>query len=883
MASSSAKDIFLDALELPPAEREGFVRGACDGDAALLEAVERLVRAHEAANRVFLGAPTVDVSRVMRESATDDALVEQPGARLGAYVIREKIGEGGFAIVYRAEQEAPVRREVALKVLKAGMDSAAVIRRFESERQTLARMSHPGIARILDAGTTGAGRPWFAMELVDGLPITEYCDLHRLTVRERLRLFHRVCLAVQHAHQKGVIHRDIKPGNVLIVGVDGAPEARVIDFGIAKALAQDDGGGVTATGQFVGTPLYMAPEQASGGVIDTRTDVYALGVVLYELLAGATPFDTTRLESAPLIEVLRVIRDEDAPRPSTKIASLGDAADTLAVSRRTDPHRLWRELRGDLDNLVARAIEKDPARRYPGVTALADDVQRYLDGMPLEAGPPTVRYRASKALRRHKVGFAAAGVMGLAVVALASGAVVFGLRQRENAERLEAQRARSDTAAEFARGILTGVDPARARGADTTLLREILADATTRVESELRDAHPEAAFDMRTTLGVVYSRIGDLDAALRLFTLASVDAAERFGPGDVRTLEVTSRRATTLTEMGRYDEAIALMTPVLEQHRRARGDAHPETQSALLNLATMKGRAGRSEEARPLLEEVYALRLRTLGADHESTQTAANNLAVTLSDLGDDEGAAGLLRSVLDAQIRTLGEEHPRPLTTAHNLAGALVDAGREDEATALMERTFEIKKRVLGEGHPSTMVTAGSLGSVYSRTGRAAEAEALFRRAIEVAETSLSPDDPRRVSLLNGLGGLMLREDRPEEAEPLLARAGEIMARVAGEDHPQTLRVRANHANALLRLRRYDETRDTAERAREAAKHRLGPAHPITVDLTRTLAFALDGSGERDAAVGLLREARAECADNAQAERIDEALARVAGAGAGG
>lgn len=883
MAHRSAKDIFLDALDLPVAERDGFVRDACGGDAALLDAVERLVRAHDAANRVFLDAPTVDVSRALREPATDESLVEQPGACVGAYVIREKIGEGGFAIVYRAEQETPVRREVALKVLKAGMDSAAVIRRFEAERQALARMNHPGIARILDAGTTSAGRPWFAMELVDGLPITEHCDLHRLTVRQRLRLFHRVCLAVQHAHQKGVIHRDIKPGNVLIVGVDGAPEARVIDFGIAKALSHDEDAGVTATGQFVGTPLYMAPEQASGGTIDTRTDVYALGVVLYELLAGATPFDATRLESAPLIEVLRVIRDEDAPRPSTKIASLGDAADPLAIARRTDSHRLWRELRGDLDNLVTRAVAKDPARRYPGVTALADDVQRYLDGMPLEAGPPTVRYRAFKTLRRHKVGFAGAGVVGLAMVALASGAFVFGLRQREYAERLEAQRARSDTAAEFARGILTGVDPARARGADTALLREILADATTRVESELRDAHPEAAFDMRTTLGVVYSRIGDLDAALRLFTLASVDAAERFGPTDVRTLEVTSRRATTLTEMGRYDEAIALMSPVLEEHRRTRGDAHQETQSALLNLATMLGRAGRSAEARPLLEEVHASRLRTLGADHESTQTAANNLAVTLSDLGDDEGAARLLRAVLDAQIRTLGEEHPRSLTTAHNLAGSLVDAGREDEAMALMERTVEVKTRVLGEGHPSTMVTVGSLGALYSRTGRGAEAEAILRRALEVAESSLAPDDPRRVSLLNGLGGLMLREDRPGEAEPLLARAVEIMARIAGDDHPQTLRVRSNHAISLLRLERYNESRDAATRARDSAKRRLGPAHPITIDLTRTLAFALEGGGERDAAVGLLREARAECSDAEQGERIDEALERVAGANAGG
>lgn len=887
MAGPSAKDIFLDALERAPDERGAFVARACAGDESLRGAVERLLRAHDAAHRVFLDAPTVDARRVAslrpNEEDAGDALL---GQTIGAYRIVARLGEGGFAEVYRAEQRAPVSREVAVKVLKPGMDSGAVIRRFEAERQTLARMNHPGIARIYDAGATGAGRPWFAMELVEGRPITEHCDLHRLTVRERLRLFHRVCLAVQHAHQKGVIHRDLKPANILIVEVDGRPEARVIDFGIAKALASDDGpdASVTATGQFVGTPLYMAPEQASGGTVDTRTDVYALGVVLYELLAGATPFDATRLGSRPLFEVLRAIKEDEPARPSTRIASMGDAADPIASTRRTDSHRLWRELRGDLDNLVSRAIEKDPARRYPGVTALADDIQRYLDGMPLQAGPPTVRYRAAKTIRRNWVAFSAAGAVLAATVAIAAGATVFGLRQRENAARLEEERARSDTAAAFARGILTGVDPARARGADTTLLREILAEATERVEKELRDAHPEAAFDMRTTLGVAYSRIGDMEAALRLFTLASVDAGERFGPTDRRTLEATSRRATTLTELGRYDEAIALMIPVVDEHRRARGDAHEETQSALLNLATIQGRAGRSAEARPLLEALHAARLRSYGPDHESTHTAANNLAVVLSDLDDDAGASRLLREVLESQVRTLGEDHPRALVTAHNLSGSLADAGRLDEAIELLQRTFEIKTRVLGEEHPSTMVTVGSLGSALTRAGRGSEAEDLLRRAIEVAESSLSPDDLRRVTLLNGLGMLLLREGDPTEAEALLDRAASTMMRVAGEDHPQTLRVRSNRVSALLRLERHAEARAEASAAFDASTRRLGPAHPTTVDLARSLAFALGGLGETDAALDLLRTVRASCEDGGggHTARVDEAIDRLRTASAG-
>lgn len=880
MAGPSAKDVFLDALEQPPDARAAFVARACEGDDALREAVDRLLRAHDAAHRVFLDAPTVDAARAPRLRGADEGDDPLIGQRVGFYEVVARLGEGGFAQVYRARQETPVRRDVALKVLKAGMDSGAVIRRFEAERQALARMSHPGIAKIFDAGTTGSGRPWFAMEVVEGRPITEHCDLHRLTLRDRLRLFHRVCLAVQHAHQKGVIHRDLKPANILIVEVDGRPEPRVIDFGIAKALASDDGAdaSVTMTGQFIGTPLYMAPEQACGGAVDTRTDVYALGVALYELLTGSTPFQATRLESRPLFEVLRAIQEDVPPRPSTKVVSMGDDADTVAATRRTDSHRLWRELRGDLDNLVSRAIEKDPSRRYSGVTALADDVQRYLDGMPLQAGPPTMRYRAAKTIRRNWVAFSAAGVVLGATIALAAGATVFGLRQRENAKRLEDERARSDTAAAFARGILTGVDPARARGADTALLREILAEATQRVENELREQYPEAAFDMRTTLGVAYSRIGDMEAALRLFTLAAVDASERFGPTDRRTLEATSRRATTLTELGRYDEAVALMIPVLEEHRRARGDAHAETQSALLNLATIQGRAGRPAEAKPLLEALYAARLRSLGPDHESTHTAANNLAVVLSDLDEDEGAARILEAVLESQVRTLGEDHPRALVTAHNLSGSLADAGRVDDAIALLERTYETKVRVLGEGHPSTMVTVGSLGSVLVRAGRTEEAERLFRHAIEVAESSLTPDDLRRVTLLNGLGMLLLREGNAAEAEPLLDRAATTMARVAGPDHPQTLRVRSNRIAALLRLERHEDARAEASGALDASRGRLGPAHPTTVDLARSLAFAMDGLGDKPAALRSLRDLRVICEENggAQTSRVDEAIERI-------
>src|SRR6266704_4339622 len=395
------QSIFIEALEKEDAaERAAFLDRACAGEPALRERLGRLLARHQQGGS-FLESPAAPAVTVEEPSVT-----ERAGTVIGPYKLLEQIGEGGFGVVFMAEQTQPVRRKVALKVLKPGMDTRQVIARFEAERQALAIMDHPNIAHVFDGGETATGRPYFVMELVRGIPITDFCDQNHLPVRGRLGLFIHVCQAVQHAHHKGIIHRDLKPTNVLVTLHDGTPVPRVIDFGVAKATGQQltDKTLFTNFSQMVGTPLYMSPEQAemSGLDMDTRTDIYSLGVLLYELLTGTTPFDQERLRTAAYDEIRRIIREEEPAKPSTRISTLGQAVVTVSANRKSDPRRLSQLFRGELDWIVMKAREKDRNRRYETASTLAADVQRYLDDEPVQACPPTALYRFRKLARRNR-------------------------------------------------------------------------------------------------------------------------------------------------------------------------------------------------------------------------------------------------------------------------------------------------------------------------------------------------------------------------------------------------------------------------------------------------------------------------------------------------
>ncbi|HEY7157423.1 MAG TPA: serine/threonine-protein kinase, partial [Gemmataceae bacterium] len=424
-ASPEMMSLFCEALERSSAdERAAYLHAACGEDRELRARIVALLRAHEQAGG-FLG----DKSEAHDPRTTvDEPIAERPGTVIGPYKLLEQIGEGGFGVVFMAEQQRPIRRKVALKVLKPGMDTRQVVARFEAERQALAIMDHPNIAKVFDGGATPSGHPYFVMELVKGLPITEFCDHNQLTSRKRLELFLSVCQAVQHAHQKGIIHRDLKPSNVLVTLHDTTPVVKVIDFGVAKALGQEltDKTLFTGFAQMIGTPLYMAPEQVgqSGLDIDTRSDIYSLGVLLYELLTGTTPFDKERLHQAGYDELRRIIREEEPPKPSLRLSTLGQAATIVSTQRQSDPKRLSQQFRGELDWIVMKALEKDRDRRYETASALAADVQCYLQDEPVEACPPSTWYRFRKFARRNKRGLLTASVVALAVVLTAAGSGV---------------------------------------------------------------------------------------------------------------------------------------------------------------------------------------------------------------------------------------------------------------------------------------------------------------------------------------------------------------------------------------------------------------------------------------------------------------------------
>jgi serine/threonine protein kinase/tetratricopeptide (TPR) repeat protein len=431
-----------------PEERAAYLEQACAGDTERRVRVEALLRAYEAAGNFMQG----NRASLPQGGTVDEPLTERPGTVTGPYKLLEQIGEGGFGVVFLAEQTEPVRRKVALKVLKPGMDTRQVVARFEAERQALAIMDHPNIARVFDGGATPSGRPYFVMELVKGVPITEFCDQHHLTPRQRLELFLAVCSAVQHAHQKGIIHRDLKPANVLVARHDTTPIVKVIDFGVAKALGQEltDKTLCTGVAQMVGTPLYMSPEQAglSGLDLDTRSDIYSLGVLLYELLAGTTPFDQERFKEAGYDEIRRIIREEEPPRPSTRISTLGQAAATVSMQRKSDPKRLSQLFRGELDWIVMKCLEKDRNRRYETANGFAMDVQRYLADEPVLACPPSARYRLRKFARRNRGGLAVAGLVLCLLVLLGSG-IGWAVRDR-SAREAEAARQQGERQAKVA-------------------------------------------------------------------------------------------------------------------------------------------------------------------------------------------------------------------------------------------------------------------------------------------------------------------------------------------------------------------------------------------------------------------------------------------------
>ena len=550
----------------------------------------------------------------------------------GPYRFLQRLGEGGMGEVWLAEQLRPVRRHVAIKIVKAGMDTAQVVARFEAERQALAVMDHPAIAKVFDGGTTPEGRPYFAMEYVRGEAITHYCDRQRLPIRERLELFIQLCDGVQHAHQKGIIHRDLKPSNVLVSVAADRPVPRIIDFGIAKAVAQPltERPLFTEIGGFLGTPEYMSPEQAelTPADVDTRSDVYSLGVLLYDLLVGALPFDSAGLRQAGVDEIRRTIREKDPLRPSTRITQSGPASIAAAEQRRSQPAKLAAVLRGDLDWITMKALEKDRTRRYQTANALALDVRRHLNHEPVLAGPPNAAYRTRKFVRRHRVGVAAATALLALVLAFAAIMTIQAGRIARERDRANQEAATATQVSDFLVGLFRVSDPSEARG-NTLTAREILAKGALQLEGGLRD-QPQVQARLQATIGAVYTGLGMYADAQPLLAGALQTQKQVLGEDSPESLATANHLANAYWYQGKYQEAELLYRDIVQRRTRVLGEDHPDTLRANFDLASAYAAQKRWDEFERLGRDVLAKQRRVLGTAHADTLSSLNNLQVLL-------------------------------------------------------------------------------------------------------------------------------------------------------------------------------------------------------------------------------------------------------------
>jgi eukaryotic-like serine/threonine-protein kinase len=887
------ESLFAAALEKSSTdERQAFLKGACGGDDALRERLERLLAADEHTRGILEHGPDSAAPTALRPRLTADRVFA------GRFKLRQKLGEGGMGEVWVADQIQPVRRRVALKIVRTGADSARMLARFDQERQALALMDHPNIAKVFDAGIDSGGedqqsgtadqgpsgpiptadsdilppwacRPYVVMELIKGVSITQYCDNAKLSPRARLELFIPVCHAVQHAHQKGIIHRDLKPSNILVGLCDGKPAPKVIDFGIAKATGPrlTEQTIYTEVGVLVGTLEYMSPEQAERNNldIDTRSDVYALGVVLYELLTGTTPLHRKRTKDAGLWDLLRMIREEEPPRPSARLTTTEELP-SIAANRGLEPKKLNGLVRGELDWIVMKCLEKDRTRRYETASGLALDLKRYLADLPVEASPPSAAYRLKKFFRRHKGPVLAASIIIFLLVAGIVGTTVGLKLASDRLTQVEAEKRRADEERSSAKAVddflqndllgqadIANQTTGNERDRNITV-RELLDRAAQGLEAKFSgQERTEAA--IRLTVGRAYRSVGALPAAQKQLELAVAIRQAKLGPRHPDTLDAMQNLAGLDSDRGEYHEAQRLYEQILEVRGADRGGDDADTLQSMNDLGLLFQIRGMFDKAEPLLQKALQARRARLGPDHLDTLESTLNLAELYNSRNQSDQAERLYNHARDGLRAKLGPDHPRTLIAMNNLATLYLKRQRYDEAEPLFTQLLALSRAKRGSDHPETLKTMHNLAVLYQYRGDHDRAEILYKQVLASRSASLDAGHPELLATIQQLASLYLMRGRYDEAEPLFKDALAAQRTKAGAGHPDTIVTMINLGVLYRDWNRFTESEPLFREAIVRSRETHGLGHQDTHTAVAHLAILHRRQGTPHLTESLLRE----------------------------